>query len=714
MVHYPNRMKTAFTSYWNMLKLDKAGIAILAVLGVLLISITLFTPYQPQNISLTLGSIAPNTIISPRYIDIETTNDRQINESKLTEIANSAQSIYTIDPTINDAILTDINAIFRLFTNQNPEDVTQSPTLNYLSQSVIQSIDSLPASSFSSLKFITLELTQKILNDGIQTLNYDTISTKLTQYLDTISLSKNQTVFIKKTILHCLRPNKVINPIESQNALNAQLTAYTPKKTRLKDGDPIIYKGEAVSQSHLEILTAVNLYGLKANVSKFIGLVGIVSLLLVVIERFIYTFRPKIHANKKGFGLILVIILIISLLGLLANTLANSTPLIDTYLLIPVPVSTLLLSILISPHIALMVGTVISLMIATMFDAQVSVFTYLFISNCAACFISYRRYSRSQLTKNGYLLGLCNMIIVIFLGLFKESHALMWYISNLGAAFLNGVLSVMISLAILPYLEIVFRITTTQTLLDLSNLQHPLMKKLMMNAPGTYQHSLMVANLAENAAEAILADPILCRVGAYYHDIGKLKRPMFFTENQIGHDNPHDTLSPKMSQMIIASHTKDGVELAKKYRLPKVLQDIMVEHHGTSLVSFFYQKAIQTGAIDDSQSVETDFRYTGPKPQTKESGIIMLADSVEAALRSQDKPTLLKSETLINKIFHDKIQDDQLSETPLTLAEIHTIKLTFINIFKGIYHNRLNYNDELNAMMEASTKPARKKSSHAK
>ena len=265
----------------------------------------------------------------------------------------------------------------------------------------------------------------------------------------------------------------------------------------------------------------------------------------------------------------------------------------------------------------------------------------------------------------------------------------MFYATNIILGFVNGVLSAMISLAILPYFESLFKITTNQTLLELSNLNHPLMKKLLFNAPGTYQHSLMVANLAEAAADEVGANSVLCRVGSYFHDIGKLKRPEFFIENQFSKDNPHESLTPRMSKTIIVSHTEEGLIYAKKHQLPSLIQQIITEHHGTSLLSIFYLKELKGNKSNKEK--EDEFRYPGPKPSSKESGIIMLADSVEAATKAIEKPTAILIENTIEKIVKEKIDDLQLVDCPLSFSEITQIKNTFINIYKGVHHKRNDY-----------------------
>ncbi|NMD33746.1 MAG: HDIG domain-containing protein, partial [Firmicutes bacterium] len=265
----------------------------------------------------------------------------------------------------------------------------------------------------------------------------------------------------------------------------------------------------------------------------------------------------------------------------------------------------------------------------------------------------------------------------------------------------SGLLSSIIAIGMLPYLESAFGLTTSITLLELSSPNHPLLRQLQTTAPGTYYHSMIVCNLAEAAAEAVNADPLLTRVGAYYHDIGKLKRPYFFTENQLSGQNPHDKISPNLSAMIIRLHVKDGVELARKYRLPKVIEDIIRQHHGTGLIAYFYQEALDSS---DQEQVSTDkFSYEGPLPQTKEAAIIMLADAVEAGARSLSQP-VGRVENLTRRIIKEKLNNGQMDECDLTLKELDQIGDTFVKIMAGIYHTRVEYPEkDLRAEIERSS-----------
>jgi hypothetical protein len=242
---------------------------------------------------------------------------------------------------------------------------------------------------------------------------------------------------------------------------------------------------------------------------------------------------------------------------------------------------------------------------------------------------------------------------------------------------------------LLPYLEQAFRITTSEKLLTLARPNHPLLQRLLLEAPGTYYHSVLVGNLAETAADQIGADPILSRVGAYYHDVGKIQRPYFFVENQANMENPHAKLSPSLSTMIVTSHIRDGLEYCREYKLPEAIADIVGQHHGTSLVSYFYKQAAE--GEHSECIIEEDFRYEGPKPQTKEVALIMLADGCEAAVRSIAKPNMNRIENTVRRIINERLRDGQLNECELTLRDLKMIGDIFIRVLCSTCHSRIEY-----------------------
>ncbi|EAH0896399.1 TPA_asm: cyclic-di-AMP phosphodiesterase PgpH, partial [Listeria monocytogenes] len=260
----------------------------------------------------------------------------------------------------------------------------------------------------------------------------------------------------------------------------------------------------------------------------------------------------------------------------------------------------------------------------------------------------------------------------------------------LGYAFLGGFGAFILGVGVIPLFETIFGLLTTSRLVELANPNHPLLKKILMKAPGTYHHSMMVANLAEACADKIGANSLLVRVGCFYHDIGKTLRPPYFVENQLQGINPHDRLTPEQSRDIILSHTKDGAEILKENHMPQPIIDIALQHHGTTLLKYFYFKAKET----NPDVKEADYRYSGPKPQTKEIAIINISDSVEAAVRSSTEPTMAKITEIIDGIIKDRFLDGQFTECDITIQEIKIIRDTLIATLNGIYHQRIQYPDD--------------------
>jgi putative nucleotidyltransferase with HDIG domain len=263
-------------------------------------------------------------------------------------------------------------------------------------------------------------------------------------------------------------------------------------------------------------------------------------------------------------------------------------------------------------------------------------------------------------------------------------------LENAGWSLASALLSSVLCLGTLPVWESFFDVLTTTKLLELAAPSQPLLKRMMLEAPGTYHHSILVANLAESAVEEIGGNPFLARIGAYYHDVGKLKRPYFYTENQMGVENPHDKLSPQASSKAITLHPRDGLQMAQKYNLPKQIQDLITQHHGTTAVQYFYHKAMKQDGEDTNINM---FRYPGPKPRSKEAAVIMLADTVEAAVRSMPSHKTEEIEQKVRSLIKARIDDDQLSEAPITFSDINAIVRAFMKVFNGMYHERIEYPD---------------------
>ncbi len=299
---------------------------------------------------------------------------------------------------------------------------------------------------------------------------------------------------------------------------------------------------------------------------------------------------------------------------------------------------------------------------------------------------------RSGLVKAGLAVSAVNALAACGIHLLThEGFPGSEILATMGMGVLSGVLAAAVSSVTLPVLESLFRITTDIRLLELSNLNAPLLRRLAVEAPGTYHHSLLVGTLAEAAAEAIGANPLLVRVGAYYHDLGKVLKPEYFTENQPAGGSRHERLAPSMSRLVLAGHVKDGLEMAQKAGVAAPIRDLIPQHHGTRIMAYFYQKAKGGPAGKGEECREEDFRYTGPKPQSKEAAILMMADSVEAASRTLARPSTAQVQRLIDRLIHDILADDQLDECDITLGEIRLIKESFFKILTAIHHRRIDY-----------------------
>ncbi len=357
---------------------------------------------------------------------------------------------------------------------------------------------------------------------------------------------------------------------------------------------------------------------------------------------------------------------------------------------IPSPVVAILITLLVSPVVATVSSLIVSIFAGILFNFSISAFSVSYLGCIIGIFASAKVKNRHDLVKIGYYLILTNIIVITSVGLLEGWAAKMFLPSVMwGAA--NGVFSVMLSSAFLPYLEKFFSKTTSIRLLELGDFNQPLLKRLMLEAPGSYHHSLMVASLSETAADAVGANPLLCRVGAYYHDVGKITTPEYFIENQSAIISKHEDLKSQMSSFVIISHIKEGVRLAQEYGIDKVLVDIIRQHHGMSLVHYFYMKALESGVANSEKSV---YRYPGPRPKTKESAIIMLADSVEAASRILEEPNFSQLQEMVHKIINNKFIDGQLQDVELTLADLSKIAEKFVSVLAGIYHSRIEYPEE--------------------
>lgn len=668
---------------------------VLCAVSVFVVSFIVYSPQLPLNVSLTLGQPSPMTIRSPQYIEFQTDQDIQRTESLITQRKQLVEPVIIIRRSIEKDIIEQIIGIFnQLRTPINDERPPSN--LSFFTPEELTAIQDKSLNTLIEMEALCIQTTKHLLQNGIQIVNHALIELQIRDYLGAKSA---HVPTITKIVRQTIQPNAFIDQNQTNEKVIKEAASIQPFKTFFKTGDIIVSNQEIITNTHLTALKKLHIYGSSINHKNFISILIYTIFLYALFERFLCFFYPKIYKKPSTYQITFLLIFLTLVSARLILALDSTQYIQQFEYIIPVPFLIVLICLILTPNIAMITGTITAILIAVMSNNDMQLFLYLFSLTCTSVFTCQKILKRSDLVKAGNIIGSVGVVIVVSFGIMNDISNPLWFLYHGILAFSNGLLCAMVSLAVLPYLEGMFKFTTSLGLLETANLNHPLLKKLMLNAPGTYQHSLMVANLCEAAAERIHADVILARIGAYFHDIGKMKRPSFFSENQFGIKNPHENLSPRMSKMIIAAHTKDGVELAEKYKLPPVIQDFILQHHGTSLVSFFYSIAKKDMSFSDEASTEDAFRYLGPKPQFKESGILLLADAVEAAIRSMDKPSIVKIETVIGRIFYAKINDDQLNESGLSFNDIVTIKRTFISLFKSIYHSRLDYEEALSKII---------------
>jgi putative nucleotidyltransferase with HDIG domain len=463
----------------------------------------------------------------------------------------------------------------------------------------------------------------------------------------------------------------------------------------VKKGEVIVREGERINADHLARIAVYNTLERREvfTVTKFAAVFILLFLLIAILYEYSEKNIKKFYLSRKDLIFCSVFtvfcLALVKSFYLIFESYAQSR-LEDLFYIIPVFVFAMVVRIVLFSEIAIVFSLVYSAALAFSFDNSLRIFLYTFAGSILGAYFSGKCENRNTILRAGiftaFLMCLFMLAADVFAGRPSGSVAL-----RMAFVIVNGIAGSFIVLGLLPVIESLFDYTTDIKLLELANFEHPLLGDMMLNAPGTYHHSIVVGNLSKAAAEAIGAHPLLTRVAAYYHDIGKLKMPHYYIENRTGSEDAHAGITPNMSALIIMSHVKEGVELAKDYKLGRRLTGIIQEHHGTSLTSFFYTKA--KGKEDPLLHVieEKDFRYPGPKPQTKEAGIIMLADAVEAASRVLEDPTPKRIENHVQRIIEGIFLDGQLDECELTLKDLHAIQKSFIAILIGIFHHRIEY-----------------------
>ncbi|MCY6484249.1 HD family phosphohydrolase [Clostridium aestuarii] len=654
------------------------------------IFVVLITSLVTKKYNLKEGEIARFNIKAPREV-----KDVLKTEEKEEQAAEAVGEKYSKNLEMKKNILEELESLFFYASKQADSDsvgedekikkLKEDTSIN-LSEEDIKTFVSLNKEQMSLLKKNLIPIMDKVLNYNIED-NEESIK----KAQDTVDVKFNAAKLSKvlrelgKSIGYSeIKPNFFYDEDKTN-----QLKAEARKKVQpimIKKGQTVVKEGEPITARDLIILKDLGL--LNDNNNKYIYIAAGVLVLLVMFIQWFYLrkyYREIYYDNSK-----LILINILTCISVLfARTFSTVTP-----FLIPLACIPMLYTLLIDDKISLNMSIISCILISVVVKFNIEITLLTVLNSILGAIVLKKLQQRNDILYASLFIGAINLILTFTVG-FLLSNNVFQVMKNSGYSFIASCISAVLTIGFLPVFESVFDIVTTIKLLELSNPNHPVQKKLLLESPGTYHHSVLVANLAEVAAEQVGGNPVLARVSAYYHDIGKIKRPMFFKENQIGKDNPHDKINPNLSTLIITSHVKDGLEIAKEYKLPKVIQDAIEQHHGTSLVKYFYITAKNTSEKPEEVK-EEDFRYAGPIPQSKEIAILMLADSVEAAVRSINEPTKGKIEEMVNNIIKARLNEYQLDNCDLTLKDINKIRKAFLKTLSGIYHQRIEYPTEKN------------------
>lgn len=649
----------------------------------------LLVNFWPDRISLEQGMVSPKSIMAERKVEI--LNEKATDEARR-RAADGVGQLYTFDP---DAVSLGAARIENTFLLLDKSQVSKEKALNgeeltqlsarlpiALSNQDVNTLLSLSADSRFLLQNAVLHIYYRLMDDAITESKLEKVKEQtpnlVKEQLKNSDAATQAT--LTRLINEALQVNQLYSPEKTRRAEQQAMAAVPSVMTIIPKGAAVVREGEIVTKDDIRVLAELGLYKPRLEVTRVLGVVLLVGLGLSVVFGYLIRYRRDLLVSRRYLAVLGVIMVATA-------TICRLLLEVSVYLT-PVAIASVLVTTLMDRRLGLLVTGVLALLVGVMANS-LPVVGVSFLTGAVGVMALSRVDSRSSLISATLLVGLSNLVGVLAFELL-EIEELSGLLHSASFGLLNGFLCGWVAVGALPMFEQFFGITTHFRLLDLSHMNEPLLRRLTLEAPGTYQHSMMVANLAEQAARAIGADALLCRVGAYYHDIGKMKRPRFFIENQMGLENPHDKLAPSLSTRIIHSHVKDGVEMAKAAKLPDVLIDFIAQHHGTALVGYFYHQACARSA---EPVFEEDFRYPGPKPQTRETAVLMLCDGLEAAARTLSAPTPEKLTELVNKMVKHNLDDGQLDDSGLSLRDIKIIKDTLSKALHGIYHARIEYPD---------------------
>ena len=677
-------------SNWRILiQLAFFTLGLSAGIGLILASELLFLP----RVSVREGQAGAQDIHAPHSITFE--SEIRTQEAQKRALANVQEVYEPLDRQIGRAqiglaqqVLDFVSAVRRdpYALPDHKRDALSSVEPVTLSPRVISDTLQLSETEWNAVQQETRRVLAAVMRQEIKTGQEDVYRLGVRSEID-FELNEPQTAIVSEIASTLIRANRVANPEATEAARQAALEAVPSQTRSLLENQTIVRTGELVTAEDIEALDALGLLYPKVD---WLTASGILSFALVLgISTAVYLWHNEPKLIRRPHHLLLLLLLSVAFVGL-AKWGATLPP--PQLYLFPLAALGMLVTVLFNARAGLVAQLLLAFALAFAADGQLEPVLYHLAGGLVGLF-SLRHIKRiNTFVWSGVYVIFANVAVILTFTLLGGAIDLQLLGQRVLAGVVNGAFAAILTLGGYSLLGTLFNIMTTLQLLDLSRPTHPLLRQLLLKAPGTYHHSIMVGNMAEQAAEAIDADALLARVGAFYHDIGKTIRPYFFTENQMDNPNPHNLLDPETSAQIIRSHVTDGLELARKHRLPRAIHAFISEHHGSARISYFYHKACQEYGNENVDCAA--YNHQGTPPQTKETAIVMLADTCEAAVRSVRPTDDAALEALIRKLIANKITSGQLDHAPLTLHEIDLVAISFANTLQGVFHPRISYPSE--------------------
>ena len=674
--------------WWAWLRLILLGMALAGVTGTVLVRPLLPTGQEV----LVEGQVAPQDVHAPRSIAYESAILRAQEQERA---ASRVEPIYILpDPALARQQLDRVRQVLDYIGSVRADTLASSAQrrgwilavveLTDLAPETIEGLITLPDESWDRVQLETLAALDQAMRREIRE-GYIEDAREGVPPLVSLDLSEEEAAVTVALAQHFLVSNSFLDSVATAEAQAQARDAVTPVLRRFEVGEIVVREGVRVVPLDLEALDQLGLQKLEVKWTDFAGAILLAVVVTLALYVYMARFRPDVLWDGRQ---LLLLILLISFFVVGAGMMVPGG--VVLCYLVPAPALAMLAVATLGPNVGVASAIFLGSIVGVIAEGSLEMATYVTLGGLIATLTMERVERIGALFRAGLFAALMHVAIILIFRFPRDAAQLGVLLLPMLTGAANGAVSASLALGSLFLIGPLFDITTTMRLVELSRPDHPLLQRLLREAPATYHHSLMVANLAEQAAERIGADPLLARVGAYYHDAGKVARPYFFTENQAEGVNPHDRLDPHTSAKIIIDHVNDGLALARRYRLPRRVRAFIPEHHGTNRASFLYSKAVQL-AGDDALVDESDFRYAGPKPQSKETALVMLADGCEAAVRSARPATADEVAEIVGRIVSGRADDGQLSECDLTLRDLEVTREVFTSSLKGVYHPRVKY-----------------------